>query len=119
MNHITLVGRTTSNIELKYTQGGTAYAHFTLAIDRKKDKDGTKKTDFIPCTAWSKGAEILSKYVSKGHRLGVEGRLQSRQYEKDGKKITTYEVVVNDFEFLQPKGQGQTQEDISDEEIPF
>lgn len=119
MNHIVLIGRTTSNIELKYTQGGTAYAHFTLAVDRKKDKDGNRQADFINCIAWSKGAEILSKYVAKGHRLGVEGRLQSRQYEKDGKKITAYEVVVNDFEFLQPKGQEQGQPDISDEEIPF
>ena len=118
MNKVIVVGRVTRDIELKYTQGGTAYTHFTLAVDRKKDKDGNKQTDFLPCTAWNKGAEVISKYVHKGDKFGVVGRLQSRQYEKNGQKLTAYGIVVDDFEFLQPRAQ-QTQEPETDEEIPF
>ncbi len=123
MNKVTLIGRVTKEIEVKYTSQGTAFASFSLAVDRKKDKDGNKQTDFIPCVAWSKLAEVIGQYVHKGNRLAVDGRLQSRQYESNGQKRTAYDVVVNDIDFLEPKSNQQGQQKPSqqdwDEQIPF
>lgn len=99
MNNIFLTGRITKDIELK--QGGkTQVAKFSLAVTRPFSKD---ETDFINCVAFGKTAELLSKYVSKGHKLGVVGRLQTSKYEVNGEKRTSYDVVVDTIEFLESK----------------
>lgn len=101
MNKVILIGRTTSEIEIKSTQGGKSVCSFSLAVDRPMSK-GT--TDFIPCTAWNKTAELLGQYVRKGARIAVEGKLTSRQYEdKQGNKRTAYEVLVDSIEFLESR----------------
>lgn len=109
MNKIILVGRLTNEPDLKLLPGGgTAVTTFTLAVDRPfKDKDGNKQTDFINCVAWRKNAETIANYVKKGHRLGVVGSLQTRNYEKDGVKHYITEVLVESIEFLQGKSEGQ------------
>ena len=73
MNRVWLTGRTTKDIELRYTIGGTpiAVTRFTLAVDRRKTKDGNQEADFVNCQAWGKTAELLEKYVHKGNKIGV------------------------------------------------
>ena len=126
MNHITIIGRLVRDPELRYTNSGKAFVTFTLAVDRRKDKDGNKQADFIPCMAWDKLAEIIGNNLTKGRRAGVEGRLQTRTYEaKDGSKRNAFEVVVNELEFLDGgKGKQSQQNGFSgqpeqEEEIPF
>ena len=105
INNIVLVGRTTKAIELKQNKNGTNYVQFTLAVNRPyKDEQGQQQADFITCVAWNKTAEILSTYVSKGTLIGVEGRLQVRNYENEaGVRQYLSEVLVNRFTFLESK----------------
>lgn len=101
MNNIQLLGRTTSDLELKTTTSGKSVCSFTLAVDRKYSKD---TTDFIPCTIWDKGAEVMSKYVKKGQLIAIDGSLYTRKYEdKNGNNRTAYEVKVNNFYFAESK----------------
>lgn len=124
MNHITLIGRLTKDPEIRYTQSGKAVATFTLAVDRRFKQDGQPSADFIPCVAWGKTAEVAGKYLAKGNRCGVEGRIQIRSYEaQDGSKRYVTEVVVSELEFLENKKKdseaGQFGEPIDESEIPF
>ena len=98
MNNIVLVGRTTRDPELKFGQSGKAFCKFTLAVNRAYKKD---EVDFINCTAFNKTAELIGEYVRKGNKCGVQGTLQMQRYEKDGEKRTSYEVIVNQIEFLE------------------
>ena len=125
MNNITLIGRLTRDIELKYTQSGKAVTNFTIAVDRKFQKD---TTDFINCTAWTKTAENMANYVGKGSKIAVNGRLQVDNYEKDGQKRQAYKVMCNEVEFLDSKTSKSKEENInldefkevdSDDSIPF
>ena len=100
MNKVVLIGRTTKGIELRYTQGGTAVAKFTLAVNRRKKDAGA---DFVQCTAWGKTAELMGDHVHKGNRVGISGRIETGSYEKDGRTIYTTEVVVEELDFLEPK----------------
>ena len=114
MNSVCLVGRLTRDPELRYTTSGMAVVRFTLAVDRRMSKGRRMEAeaknqptaDFISCTAWGKTAETISNYVFKGQRLGVEGRIQTGSYEKDGQRIYTTDVIVNNMEFLEAAPQG-------------
>ena len=107
MNHFVGIGRLTRDPNVKYTQSGKAYASFTLAIDRRKSSDGNKQADFISCVAWEKTAEVISQYVTKGQKIAVEGRIQTRSYDgNDGAKRYVTEVVVQSMEFCDSKGGG-------------
>ena len=128
MNHFVGIGRLTRDPEVRYTQSGKAYASFTLAIDRRKSGDGNPPADFISCVAWEKTAEIISQYVSKGQKIAVEGRIQTRSYEaNDGTKRYVTEVVVNSMEFCDSKGGGASTTNggayagtsVPDDDIPF
>lgn len=101
LNHITIMGRLTRDPELRYTQSNTPVAAFTLAVDRDYQPGGSEKqTDFIECVAWRKTAEFISKYFQKGSMAVVSGRLQIRGWtDKEGKKRTTAEVVVDSIYF--------------------
>lgn len=101
MNRTILVGRLTRDPDLRYTQTGTAVANFTLAVDRPFSKD--KETDFINCVVWRKPAENLAQYMKKGSQIGVEGRIQTRTYEKDGKTVYITEVVADNIQFLESR----------------
>ena len=106
INKVILIGRTTRDIELKYTPSGAAVCSFTLANGRKV-KD-VEQTSFIDCIAWQKSAEIIAQYVTKGNRIAVEGRLQQRSWtDGDGNKKSKVEVVVENFQFLQNKAESK------------
>lgn len=101
MNCIQLLGRLTADPELKHTSGGKNVCSFDLAVKRKYSKD---TTDFIPCVAWEKTAETISKYFHKGQIIVVSGSLLTRKYEdKNGYNRTAYEVNVSDFYFAESK----------------
>lgn len=99
MNHVIISGRLTKDIELRYTSNKKAVASFTLAVDDGKDKDGGRKTVFIPCVAWEKTAELIDQYLRKGDGLTVIGKISVRAYEKDGLKRYATEVVASGIEF--------------------
>lgn len=108
MNKVILIGRPTNNPEVRYSQtaqGNTAIARFTLAVDRKFKKDGEASADFINCVAFGKNGEFAEKYLKKGTKIAVEGRIQTGSYEKDGKKVYTTDIVVEGYEFCESKGQ--------------
>lgn len=99
MNKVFLIGRTTKEIELRTTQNDKMVANFTLAVNRNKEE-----ADFISCVAWGKTAELLAKYVNKGDKIAVSGRIQARSYDaQDGKRVYVTEVVAEDIEFLESK----------------
>ncbi len=107
MNNISLVGRITVDPELKYTQSNFPVISFTVAVDRPTQE---KQTDFIPCVAWRKTAEFVSKYFSKGSKIALVGSLQSRKWQdKDGKSRTSIEVLVDRVEFCESKKSDWTQ----------
>ena len=108
MNRVILIGRLARDPEIRYTQSGKAYARFTLAIDRRKSGDGNQQADFISCVAWEKTAEVISQHCTKGKKIAVEGRIQTRSYDgNDGNKRYVTEVVVQSMEFCDSKGGGQ------------
>lgn len=125
MNHVTLIGRLTKDPEVRYTQSGTPVGTFTLAVDRRVQKDKQKEADFIPCVVWNKTAEIVGNYCKKGKQVGVEGRIQVRSYDaKDGSKRYVTEVIVSELELLGSKNEGADRsgngyKPLTDEEIPF
>ena len=101
MNACVLIGRLTADPELRYTASGVAVATFTLAVDRQKQKDREKETDFVNIVVWQKLGELCAQYLKKGRLAAVEGRLQIRQYEnKDGQKVRVAEIVANHVQFL-------------------
>jgi single-strand DNA-binding protein len=123
MNKVIEIGRLTKDPELKYTQAGKAFCMFSIAVDDSWGQD--KKTYFFDCVAWGKLAETIANNLKKGRKVGIEGKLTQRQYESNGQKRTAWNIVVNELEFLDPKGQqsqGQfpplSQSDMT-EEIPF
>jgi single-strand DNA-binding protein len=104
LNRVILIGRLTRDPELKYTTNGTAVATFSLAVNRKFNRD---ETDFIDVVAWRGLAENCANYLGKGRMAAVEGRLQVRTYEnKEGQKRKVTEVVADDVRFLDKAGTG-------------
>lgn len=104
INSIALTGRLIRDVDLRYTQSGTAVGTFTLAVDRQYKRDGEPTADFINCVIWRKSAENLAKFTKKGSLIGVEGRIQTRNYEnQQGKTVFVTEVVVENFALLEPK----------------
>lgn len=104
LNKAILMGRLVRDPELRKTQSGTSVASFTLAIDRPKDKNGDKQTDFIDCVAWSHTAEFLCKWFTKGMMVIACGQIQSRNWEdKNGNKRTDIEVNCEDVSFGETK----------------
>lgn len=104
MNQVILSGRTTADIELKTLPSGSIVTNFRLAVDRDVPKDSEKKTDFINITAWNKTAEFLAKYIGKGRRINIVGRLQTEQYtDSEGKTRTSYSVHARRVEFADGK----------------
>lgn len=98
MNNINLIGRLVKDVELKRTQTGVAVAQFNLAVD-----GGKEETYFFTVIAWKELAETIVKFVKKGHRVGISGRLTQRSYEKDGQKRQVHEIVAERVDFLEPK----------------
>lgn len=105
INNVVLVGRLTKDPELKRTQSGTSVCSFALAVNRKTQAQGQPDADFIGCVAWNKTAEIMEQYLHRGSLIGVEGHIQTRNYEnQQGQRVYITEVVVSSITFLEPKG---------------
>jgi single-strand DNA-binding protein len=131
MNKVIIVGRLTRDPEVRYTQTGKAVTSFSVAVDTGFGEN--KRADFIPVVVWEKLAEVCGNNLTKGRRVLVEGRLQIRDYEKDGQKRRAADVVAQNVEFLDGKSSSGTTApstsgyDVSsfgtevfpEEEIPF
>ena len=106
MNKVILVGRLTRDPDVRYSQGQNqiAIARFTLAVDRRRAAEGQQSADYIPCVALGKNGEFAEKYLKKGTKIVVEGRIQTGSYtNREGQKVYTTEVVVEEQEFAESK----------------
>ena len=137
MNKVIIIGRFTRDPEIKYSTGenATATARFSLAVNRRfKNKEGNYDADFINCVAFGKTAEFIEKYFTKGMAIGITGRIQTGSYtNKEGQKVYTTDVVVEETEFVESKNKGTSdnvpnnnansdsdfEETVSDDEMPF
>ena len=135
MNKVELIGRLTRDAEIRYSQGENpmAIARYTLAVDRRFKKDGEATADFINCVAFGKLGEFAEKYLHKGVKIAVSGRIQTGSYKnKDGNTVYTTDVVVEEQEFCESKSSNQQDKpkpmddgfmevpkDLSGEDLPF
>ncbi|WP_203363995.1 single-stranded DNA-binding protein [Bacillus sp. REN10] len=105
MNRVILVGRLTKDPDLRYTPNGVAVATFTLAVNRSfTNQQGEREADFINCVVWRRPAENVANFLKKGSLAGVDGRLQTRNYEgQDGRRVYVTEVLAESVQFLEPK----------------
>ena len=111
INLVALEGRLVRDLELKKTNSGKSVVNFTLAVNRRFQKD---EADFIPCVVWDKQAEVMQQYLRKGSLIGVEGRIQQRTYQtSNGENRSIVEVVVNNFSFLESSRQETQQNNYS------
>ena len=111
MNKCTLIGRLTRDPEVRYTQGDNAMAiaRYSLAVDRRFKRDGEPDADFINCVAFGKAGEFAEKYLKRGTKIAVVGRIQTGSYtNKDGQKVYTTDVVVEEQEFAESKNNGSS-----------
>lgn len=133
MNKVELIGRLTKDPSVK-TSGELTIARYTLAVDRRFKKDGEQAADFISCVAFGKAGDFAEKYLHKGTKIAVCGRIQTGSYEKDGRTIYTTDVVAEEQEFVEPKAKDESKKTTSgafgsndfmsipdgiDEELPF
>lgn len=114
MNQINLTGRLTEEPKANYSTGAEPVAHafFNFAVpdmSMKKDEQGNYPTDFFRCSVWGKLAEVVEKHCTKGTKLLISGRLKNNNYEKNGQKVYTNEIVIDSFEFLETKKSGNTE----------
>lgn len=101
INNVTLVGRLTKDPKVRQTQSNVTVAQFTLAVDRNfTNAQGEREADFLNIVVFRKQAEQVGKYLAKGRLCGVEGRIQSRKYEKDGQTVFVTEIVADSVQFL-------------------
>ena len=113
MNKVILMGRLTKDPDIRYTQGSNpiCVARYTLAVDRRFHKEGEQTADFISCVAFGKGAEFAQKYLFKGTKISISGRIQTGSYTRqDGTKVYTTEVVVEEQEFAESKAASKANE---------
>lgn len=112
MNKVIEIGRLTKDPEIRYSQGAntTCIARYTLAVDRKFKQEGQPNADFINCIAFGKLGEFAEKYLKQGIKIAVTGRIQTGSYtNKDGQKVYTTDVVVEEHEFCESKSQSNSQ----------
>jgi single-strand DNA-binding protein len=109
MNVVTLIGNLASDVDLRALDGGKQVASFLLAVDRP----GREGADFVRIAVWDKQAEVCARYLAKGRRVALDGRLRSRSWEEEGKRRTALEVVAHQVQFLSGPGNG------APAEVPF
>ena len=121
MNKVILMGRLTRDPEVRYSAGenALAIARYTLAVDRRFRRDGEASADFISCVAFGRSAEFAEKYFHQGLKVVVIGRIQTGSYtNRDGNKVYTTDVVVEDQEFAESKAAAQRNREESSQERP-
>ena len=122
MNKVVLMGRLARDPDVRYTQGDKplCIARYTLAVDRRFKKEGEPTADFINCVTFGRSAEFTEKYFCKGLRVTVSGRIQTGSYERDGQKVYTTDVVVEEQEFADRKqDQNENWENAESLDDPF
>lgn len=133
MNKCILIGRLTKDPEVRYTNGEnvTAIARFSIAVDRRfKNNNGEYETDFFNCTAFGKQGEFAEKYLKKGTKIVLSGRIQNDNYtNRDGHKVTAVQIITEEIEFAESKKNEQPTEqqkeewanidNLDSEELPF
>ncbi len=122
MNSIVIVGRAVRDAEVRYSQGekSTAFGNYTLAVDRPYKKDGDKETDFIMCKVVGKNAEFAEKYIAKGVKMIVRGRMQIDNYtDKDGNKRQSAYIFVDQQEFAESKNASQQNNNVQSGPSPY
>ena len=110
MNKVIMMGRLTRDPEIRYSQGANALAvaKYSLAVDRKFKRDGEPDADFFNCTVFGKGAEFAEKYLKKGTKIVITGRLQQDNYtNKNGEKVYSVQVIIEEQEFAESKNASQ------------
>ena len=111
INKVVLVGRLTRDIELRKTQSGTSVVSFTIACNRRSRQEGQPDADFISCVAWNRTAENMANYLHKGSLIGVEGRIQTRNYDdRDGKRVYITEVWAEAVQFLDTRNSASSRQ---------
>lgn len=120
INRVILVGRLTKAPELRRTQSGSSVVSFSLAVGRRYAQPGQPDADFINCVAWNKTAELMAQYLHKGSMIGVEGRIQTRNYDnQQGQRVYVTEVVAESVQFLESKNaSSQTQNTYAQSQQP-
>lgn len=121
MNKVIMIGRLTKEPEIRYAQGanGTTVGSFSIAVDRKFKREGEPDADFFNCTAFGKTAEFLQKYVKKGTKIVVEGRLQNDTYtNKEGNKVMATKILADQLEFAESKKESETTQDAPQAKAP-
>ena len=121
MNKVVLVGRLTRDPEVRYSQGenATAVARYTVAVDRRFKRDGEPTADFINCVVFGKSAEFAEKYFRQGLRVAISGRITTGSYtNKDGIKVYTTEVTVEEQEFAESKAESEANKTINQQTTP-
>ena len=104
MNKVILMGRLTRDPEVRYTDGGTTVARFSLAVDRRFKREGGPEADFFNCTSFGKQAEFIEKYLRKGTKIALTGSIENNNYtNKDGEKVYSIQVMVEELEFAESK----------------
>ncbi len=105
INRAVLTGRLTRDVDLRYTPSGAAVGNFTLAVDRQfTNQNNEREADFINCVIWRKSAENFANFTHKGALVGIDGRIQTRNYEnQQGQRVYVTEVVVENFALLEPR----------------
>ena len=106
MNKIMLIGRLTRDVEMRYSSNNnnTAVARYTLAVNRQYKREGEQEADFLRCIAFGKTAELAERYLAKGMKVAVEGRIQTGSYtNREGQKVYTTDIVVERQEFLEKR----------------
>ncbi|HDI1034146.1 TPA: single-stranded DNA-binding protein [Staphylococcus aureus] len=114
LNRVVLVGRLTKDPEYRTTPSGVSVATFTLAVNRTfTNAQGEREADFVNCVVFRRQADNVNNYLSKGSLAGVDGRLQSRNYEnQEGRRVFVTEVVCDSVQFLEPKNTNDNQQDL-------
>ena len=120
MNKVFLVGRLTRDPELRYTSSNLATMRCSIAVDRQFVREGEERgADFINIVAFGNRAETMSKYLTKGSQIAIDGRIQTGSYDgTDGKKVYTTDVVIENFQFLDSKGSRNIEDMPTDNDIP-
>lgn len=108
MNKWLGTGRLCGDPEMTYTQSGTAIAKYRLAVNRDFKKEGQPEADFLNCTCFAKAAEFAQKYLHKGMKIAVEGRIQTGSYDKDGVRHYTTDIIVDRHEFCERRDSQET-----------
>ena len=134
INKAVLLGRLTKDPEIRYSQSAepVCIAKYTLAVNRRFKREGEPDADFIPCVAFGKAGTFAEKYFKKGMQICISGRIQTRNYDKDGNKVYVTEIVIEEQDFAESKKSGQEQskpaepqgfegisESIDDDDLPF